>query len=189
VKILNIKDFFKALSNQTRLEILLMILDNYLTASEIAEKLNMDVSTVYRHLKYLKNLGILKSKRVKGVELFDFVSIKVFNVVENAIEFVSEVNGTRIFNSNTYKKCLFEAKSDIEPHIIVDMRGEVCPVPDIQTKNFLSSMKKGEILLVIVDYPLSAERIPISVKSIGGKVIKIVSNRNGEYEIYILKNQ
>jgi DNA-binding transcriptional ArsR family regulator len=143
MKILNIKDFFKALSNQTRLEILLMILDNYLTASEIADKLNMDVSTVYRHLKYLKNLGILKSKRIKGVELFDFVSTKVFNVVENAIEFISEVNGTRIFDNDIDKKYFFDVKNDIEPSKIIDMRGEVCPVPDIQAKNFLSSMKKG----------------------------------------------
>ncbi|HQC14561.1 MAG TPA: winged helix-turn-helix domain-containing protein, partial [Mesotoga prima] len=34
-------------------------MDNYLTATEIATLLQIDLSTVYRHLKQMKKLGIL----------------------------------------------------------------------------------------------------------------------------------
>ncbi len=187
MKPIDLKSFFKAISNQSRLEILLLILDNVLTASDIAKKLNMDISTVYRHLKYLKNVGILKSKRLNGIELFDFVSVKVFNVIENAVEFVSDINGTRILEESECIKYSFTniEQEELKNFKIMDMRGEICPVPDIQTKKMLLSMKKGETLLVIVDYPLSAERIPISVKKLGHKVIKVVSDHIGEYKIYI----
>ena len=188
MKPLDLKQFFKSISNQARLEILILILDNVLTATEIAEKLEMDVSTVYRHLKYLKNVGILKSKRINGVELFDFTSPKVFNVIENATEFVSEINGVRILDCKDGKKCLFDPSyQEHSPSKILDMRGEICPVPDIQTRKILSEMEKDEILLVIVDYPLSAERIPISIKRNGSKVLAIISDYPGEVKIYIKK--
>ncbi|WP_432765955.1 winged helix-turn-helix domain-containing protein, partial [Mesotoga prima] len=56
---LKLPDLFRTLSNQTRLEILTMLMDNYLTATEIATLLQIDLSTVYRHLKQMKKLGIL----------------------------------------------------------------------------------------------------------------------------------
>ena len=46
----------------------------------------------------------------------------------------------------------------------VDVRGEICPYPDMKTMVALKKMKKGEILEVIMDYPLSIERIPRSLK-------------------------
>ena len=37
----------------------------------------------------------------------------------------------------------------------VDVRGEVCPVPDVETKRALKKMKSGEILEVWIDYAMS----------------------------------
>jgi TusA-related sulfurtransferase len=185
---LTLQNLFKTLSNQTRLEIIVSIFDNNLTASEIAERINRDISTVYRHLIHLKNLGILKSKRVKGIEYFDFSSIKIFQLLESAFEFISEINGEKYIDCSKLKHCYFDNNPlEISPDYILDLRGEICPTPDIQTRKMIDKMKKNQILLVIVDYPLSAERIPVSVIKKGAKIIGRVSEKPGEVKLYIQK--
>lgn len=67
----------------------------------------------------------------------------------------------------------------------LDVRGEVCPVPDVETKRALKEMKSGEILEVIVDYPMSKERIPETVKSMGHEVLEIEEIGPSEWKIYI----
>jgi len=47
-----------------------------------------------------------------------------------------------------------------ETRLHVGHEGEVCPVPDVETRRKLKTMKSGEILEVLIDYPLSKERIP-----------------------------
>jgi TusA-related sulfurtransferase len=41
----------------------------------------------------------------------------------------------------------------ITPTKSLDVRGEICPYPDVNTMTTLKRMKKGEILEVLVDYP------------------------------------
>ena len=53
----------------------------------------------------------------------------------------------------------------------IDERGKICPYPDVDTMTTLKKMNKGEILEVIVDYPMSIERIPRSAKKWGHKVV------------------
>lgn len=55
----------------------------------------------------------------------------------------------------------------------LDVRGEICPYPDVNTMTTLKQMKKGEVLEVLVDYPLSVERIPRSAKKNGHKVLAV----------------
>lgn len=55
----------------------------------------------------------------------------------------------------------------------IDERGKICPYPDVDTMTTLQKMTKGEILEVLVDYPLSVERIPRSAKKRGHKVLKV----------------
>jgi len=49
---------------------------------------------------------------------------------------------------------------ELKPTETLDVRGEVCPYPDVMTQKKVKNMKSGEILEVLIDYPLSAERIP-----------------------------
>ncbi|WGS64317.1 sulfurtransferase TusA family protein [Marinitoga aeolica] len=185
-KNLTLQDLFKALANQIRMEILISIFDNYLTASEIAEKLNHDISTIYRHLLHMKKIGILKSERKNGIEYFDFSSTKIFHIIENAIEFISEIKGNKVIDCTHMGRCLLDQNSlNIEPDMILDMRGEICPVPDIQTRKVLKNMKKEQVLLVIVDYPLSAERIPISIAKEGHILLGKINEIPGETKLYI----
>jgi len=75
--------------------------------------------------------------------------------------------------------------SDIKPTATLDVRGEICPYPDVKTKKKLKSMKPGEILEVIVDYPLSVERIPRTVEKMGHELLKIVKVGESEWKLYI----
>lgn len=55
----------------------------------------------------------------------------------------------------------------------LDVRGEICPYPDVNTMTTLKKMKKGEVLEVLVDYPMSVERIPRNAKKSGHKVLDV----------------
>lgn len=72
-----------------------------------------------------------------------------------------------------------------EANKLIDVRGEVCPVPDVETKRALKSMKSGEILCVWIDYTMSKERIPETVKSLGHEVLEIEEVGPSEWKIYI----
>lgn len=77
---------------------------------------------------------------------------------------------------------------DIKIAKSVDVRGEVCPVPDVDTKRALKKMSAGEILEVLIDYPMSKERIPENVKKDGHEVLAIEEIAPSEWKILIKKN-
>lgn len=68
---------------------------------------------------------------------------------------------------------------------VLDVQGEICPYPDIKTRKKLKQMKPDQILKVIVDYPLSLERIPRNVSAEGHKVLKVERINGPVHEIYI----
>lgn len=63
--------------------------------------------------------------------------------------------------------------ADITVTKTLDVRGEICPYPDVDSMTTLKKMKKGEILEILVDYPMSVERIPRSAKKSGHKVLSV----------------
>ncbi len=63
--------------------------------------------------------------------------------------------------------------SDQTPTKTIDECGKICPYPDVDTMTTLKKMKKGEILEVLIDYPLSVERIPRNAKRNGHKILKV----------------
>ncbi|MBN1148749.1 MAG: sulfurtransferase-like selenium metabolism protein YedF [Anaerolineales bacterium] len=63
--------------------------------------------------------------------------------------------------------------ADVVATKTLDVRGEICPYPDVNTMTTLKQMKKGEILEILLDYPLSVERIPRSAKKSGHKVLAV----------------
>ena len=68
---------------------------------------------------------------------------------------------------------------------VLDVQGEICPYPDIKTRKKLKQMKPGQILKVVVDYPLSVERIPRNVTAEGHKVLAVQRVSGPLYELYI----
>jgi len=72
-----------------------------------------------------------------------------------------------------------------KPDETVDTRGDVCPIPDIKTQKALRKMKKGQIVEVLTDYPLSTERIPKTAQSQGHKILKVERIQGPDYRILI----
>ena len=75
--------------------------------------------------------------------------------------------------------------SEKKPTDVLDVRGEVCPYPDVKTQKKVKKMKSGEVLEILVDYPLSAERIPRSVEKQGHGVLKVEKTGTSEWRILI----
>ena len=67
----------------------------------------------------------------------------------------------------------------------LDVRGEICPNPDVRTLTTLEKMEKGQILEVLVDYPLSVERIPRNVENRKHKVLKVEKVDGPEHRILV----
>lgn len=62
---------------------------------------------------------------------------------------------------------------EIKADQTLDVRGEICPNPDVKSMTALEKMAQGEILEVLVDYPLSLERIPRNAEKRNHEVLKI----------------
>ena len=75
--------------------------------------------------------------------------------------------------------------SEIKPNETLDVRGEICPNPDVRTMTMLEKMEKGQILEVLVDYPLSVERIPRNVENRKHKVLGVEQVKGPEHRILI----
>lgn len=67
----------------------------------------------------------------------------------------------------------------------LDVRGEICPNPDVKSMMALEKMEKGKILEVLVDYPLSLERIPRNAENRKHKVLKVEQVSGPEHRILI----
>jgi tRNA 2-thiouridine synthesizing protein A len=67
----------------------------------------------------------------------------------------------------------------------IDLRGEVCPYPDVKSKRKAKKMKSGEVLEILIDYPLSAERIPETMAKIGNEVLSLEKTGDSEWKIIV----
>ncbi len=57
--------------------------------------------------------------------------------------------------------------------VTLDCLGDVCPYPDVKSKRKIKKMASGDVLKILLDYPLSAERIPETMKSLGHEVLSV----------------
>jgi len=60
-----------------------------------------------------------------------------------------------------------------KPSQTLDVCGEICPYPDVKSMTTLKKMEKGQILEILLDYPLSVERLPRSASKWGHKVLAV----------------
>ncbi len=67
----------------------------------------------------------------------------------------------------------------------LDCTGDVCPYPDVKSKRKVKKMKSGEVLEILVDYPLSAERIPETMKSLGHEVLSVDKTEDSSWKILV----
>ena len=74
---------------------------------------------------------------------------------------------------------------EIKADKTLDVRGEICPNPDVKTMTTLEKMEKGQILEVLVDYPLSVERIPKNAENRKHRVIEVIKVDAPDHRILI----
>jgi tRNA 2-thiouridine synthesizing protein A len=67
----------------------------------------------------------------------------------------------------------------------IDVRGEICPNPDIKVRTALEKMQPGQILEVLVDYPLSVERVPRNAENRKHRVVSVEQLNETEHRILI----
>ncbi|MGJ5716176.1 MULTISPECIES: autorepressor SdpR family transcription factor [Staphylococcus] len=82
------RDVFKALADKTRRDILEMLKDNRLTASEIANQFDMSQASVSQHLKVLKFNDLIYSER-QGKYIYYHLNLSVF---EEVIKWIVQFN-------------------------------------------------------------------------------------------------
>ncbi len=57
--------------------------------------------------------------------------------------------------------------------IKVDCKGEVCPVPLVETRKALRKAAPGDIVEVIGTHPASKKEIPMAVKALGLELLEL----------------
>jgi len=67
----------------------------------------------------------------------------------------------------------------------LDLRGYVCPYPQIFTLKALEGLRKGERLEVIIDNPASCENVPAAASRKGHRVLGVERVGAGVWRILI----
>ena len=70
---------------------------------------------------------------------------------------------------------------------ILDLSGEVCPVPLVKTRRAMDNMERGDVIEVIVTSKDSKVNIIMAAKELGMKIAKIGTDKDGKWHILIRK--
>ncbi len=62
--------------------------------------------------------------------------------------------------------------------IKVDVRGQTCPVPLVETRKALRKAEAGDVIEIIGTHPPSKKEIPMAVEALGLKVLSIEGTDN-----------
>ncbi len=57
--------------------------------------------------------------------------------------------------------------------ILVDCRGETCPVPLVETRKAIRQAQPGDVIVVVGTHPASREEIPMAVRALGLELISV----------------
>lgn len=77
-------------------------------------------------------------------------------------------------------------KGEINVDRTVDVIGDICPIPLLETRKAMVASKSGEIIEVIGTHDISKKEIPIAIKASGSRILK-TSEEEGIWHIFIEK--
>jgi len=72
-----------------------------------------------------------------------------------------------------------------QKHFLLDVRGQVCPYPQLLALRALGSLSPGDVLEVILDNPPSVRDIPPALKERGYNVSDVSSIDRGMWKIVV----
>lgn len=75
----------------------------------------------------------------------------------------------------------------INPDIVVDTTGEICPIPLAEFRNAAVKLRSGEIIKIIGTHPSSKGEIKFAAEGMGLEVLKIEEDKDGLWQIFIKK--
>jgi len=61
----------------------------------------------------------------------------------------------------------------------VDVRGQTCPVPLVETRKALRRSAPGDLIEVIGTHPASKKEIPMAVKALGLELVEVKDEGEG----------
>ena len=91
-------DFYKAWSDNTRIRIINILEKNELCVCDIAVILNMTKSAISHQLKYLKNMNIVKNRKVGKEVLYTLSDLHVRQIFNISCKHISHAGGCRCEN-------------------------------------------------------------------------------------------
>lgn len=71
--------------------------------------------------------------------------------------------------------------------IVVDVKGETCPIPLIETRKALRRAAEGDVVEVVGTHQASKREIPMAVKNLGLQLLDITDADDGTWRIRIRK--
>jgi len=74
----------------------------------------------------------------------------------------------------------------VDGKYVVDLRGLICPYPQLYTAKVIKSVENGAVVEVLVDYPQSCQTVPALASRLGCSVIDVVQ-ADGYWVIRIKK--
>lgn len=86
----NMSLFYKAMSDSTRIKIINLLKDNELCVCDISAILNLTKSTVSHQLKYLRELNLIKCKKLCKEVWYSLADDHVKEVFEISLEHIME---------------------------------------------------------------------------------------------------
>jgi TusA-related sulfurtransferase len=69
--------------------------------------------------------------------------------------------------------------------IVVDCRGETCPVPLVEARKALRKAAPGDVVEVVGTHPSSKKEIPMAVEALGLEILSIQGEEGEEWKIRI----
>lgn len=76
--------------------------------------------------------------------------------------------------------------SENKVNTVVDVIGEICPIPLIETRKAMNKSRSGEIIEIMGTHDSSKEEIPMAVESAGSEIVKVFEEE-GIWHILIRK--
>lgn len=90
-------DFYKALSDSTRMKIIDVLYEGEMCVCDISVLINMTKSAISHQLKYLKDMNLIKSRK-QGKEVF-------YSLADRHIVEVFEISKEHILEAKNEKNC------------------------------------------------------------------------------------
>jgi tRNA 2-thiouridine synthesizing protein A len=79
----------------------------------------------------------------------------------------------------------FRLKKIGEERFLLDVRGQVCPYPELLTIRAVKSLKQGDILDIVTDNPPSVRDVPLTLRGKGYNVEEPASLDGGGWRLTV----